>query len=127
MTRISMIEAIADTLVASKGHPLGIAGIMLDNEYAAGAVSYPTDPADWVQPAVVVRRGDDVRIVAVLARHPGSGALGRLITRIKSEGLRPVIVEPVGTVMPAILKRYGWKRRVIGRGFERTEEWSPRP
>lgn len=125
MNRADLVNRIADQIASARDHLGGIVGIMLDAEIAAGGVPYDPGP-DWV-PGVVVRRDAEVRLVAILAKQPGSGALKRLVARIQAEGLTPVIIEPTGLVMPAILKRWNWRRTVRGRGWERVEEWRPPP
>lgn len=123
MNRADLVNRIADQIGSARAHPGGIVGLMLDSEIAAGGTPYDPGP-EWA-PGVVVRRGDEVRLVAILAKRPGCGALGRLVGRIKAEGLTPVIIEPIGPAMIAILKRWHWKRTVRGRGWERVEEWRP--
>lgn len=129
----TVAHLLADVIATGRRHPLGVAGIMIDAEIAAGRT--PIQPgyserfsfssADWHTPAVVSLEGNEVRLVAILATNPGHGSLRRLVRAIENAGLRPVIVEPVGRVMPAILKRWGWKRRIKGAGEERLEEWRP--
>lgn len=80
--------------------------------------------ADWSAGDVVSVRKRIVRIVAIKARDPGKGAFSRLITAIAVAGLTPVIVEPMFS-MPDILTRWGWKRSVVGKGFDREEIWMP--
>lgn len=133
MNRAAIIERLADHIAGVKSHPLGVAGFMIEDEIAAGrAVMQPGSvwpfdfPAeDWVFPAVVSHDGREVHIVAILAQEPGKGAFRRLIANIEGAGLSPVVVCPVGQTMPAILKRWRWKRRIVGRGFERVDEWRP--
>lgn len=73
---------------------------------------------DWIGDPVVSIKGDEVRIVAILAKTPGAGAFGRLIDGILAAGLKPIVVEPVFMTMPAIMERWGWRRRNIGQDFE---------
>jgi hypothetical protein len=113
-------------------HPLGARGMMIDVERERGATPIPlgaVDPIafpreDW-HPGVLTRRGDEVRIVAIWARHPGTGAFGRLLASIGAAGLRPVVVAPIGDVMPALMTRWKWKRTIVGAGFDGSEEWRP--
>ena len=85
--------------------------------------SFPA--ADWEPDAVVSLDGKRVRIVLVSAREPGHGAFARLVRNITRAGFTPVVVSPIGTTMPAIMKHWGWTETVIGTGFDRSEEWTP--
>jgi hypothetical protein len=133
MDRASLIERIADTLAGAARHPLGVAGLMIQDEIKAGrAVMQPGSvwpfefiEADWHFPAVVSHDGREVRIVAILALHPGNGAFRRLVDNITGAGLAPVVVEPVGVVMPAIMKRWKWRGSTRGVGENTVNEWRP--
>lgn len=81
--------------------------------------------ADWPQDIVISIKDKEVRIVAIKAKEPGRGAFRRLIEAVEAHGLQPTVVAPL-FVMPAILKRWGWKRRIIGTGFNQQEIWRPR-
>jgi len=95
----------------------------------AGDVSwYPK--ADWRTPSCVSIGGGFVRLVAIMARKPRTGALRRLVTNVQALGLKPVVVCPIGQDMLAILKHWGWRRtqslRVTPTGAtEYVEEWTP--
>ena len=81
---------------------------------------------DWDPSIIVSRRGREVRLVAILARVPGSGALTRTVAGIIAAGLVPVICEPT-VEMRATMKRWRWKRRLVGSTFEdREEQWLPK-
>ncbi|MDE2104135.1 MAG: hypothetical protein KGL39_43255 [Patescibacteria group bacterium] len=129
MTDIVRVFAAAQRVAA---HPLGARGVMIDDERARGAVLIPlgaTDPIalpreDW-DVGVVTRLGDEIRIVAILAKRPGTGAFSRLLASIRAAGLRPVVVAPLGDVMPALMKRWGWTRTIAGAGFDACKEWRP--
>ncbi len=135
MERSALIDQIADILAGAAKHPLGVAGLMIMGEQKAGrrcvqpgdAAPFVFPAEDWCYPAVVSVADGEVRLIAILATPPGNGALRRLLANIRDAGLRPVICEPVGTIMPAILKRWRWKRRIVGDGMDRTEEWRPPP
>jgi hypothetical protein len=82
--------------------------------------------ADW-DPGIVVsitgRRR--VRIVAIYARQPGTGAFSRMVDGILLAGLHPLIVEPTG-IMDLILDRWGWHQRTVGKSFrDRETQWFP--
>jgi hypothetical protein len=114
-------------------HPLGMAGVMMENELAAGFrlvqpghAPFDFAEADWAFGQQVVSLDhDEVRLVIITARHPGHGSFRRLIDAIADAGLKPVVVEPIGATMPAIMARWGWSRSVKGTGFKRVEEWRP--
>lgn len=133
MDRSDILDRIAEVLAGARSQPLGVAGLMIESEIAAGRqIIQPGDAEpflfladDWVYPAVVSYSGRDVWITAILAKHPGRGAFRRLIGNIQGAGLRPVVVEPIGQMMPAILKRWGWRGRRVGSGIDQTSEWRP--
>lgn len=78
---------------------------------------------DWVGSNVVSVDGDEVRLVAILAKRPGS--FRRLLATLATHGLKPVVICPIGPMMPAILKHYGWVKREIGSGWNAEEQWRP--
>lgn len=81
---------------------------------------------DWHETIVVSQDGDRVRLVAILAKRPGTGALTRAIAAITAAGLAPVIVEPTRE-MRETCRRWGWKMRRAGHDFDTFEEqWRPR-
>lgn len=79
---------------------------------------------DWHESCVVSIDGGEVRLVAITARR--TGAFRRLLTCLSAYGLRPVVVAPIGPIMPAILKHLKWKRREVGSGIDAEEQWRPR-
>lgn len=131
---MTVADRLADVLASGRRHPLGVAGLLIASEIEAGRTpiqpgyegAFALSADDWHYPAVVSLDGDEVRLVAILANRPGTGALRRLIDGIRQAGKRPVIVEPIGPTMPRILKRWGWVRSIRGDGEERMEEWRPR-
>jgi hypothetical protein len=133
VNRSRVVDMLADTLARASHHPLGVAGLMIMSEIEAGrrcvqpgdAEPFDFPKNDWHFPAVVSLDGAEVRIIAILANEPGSGAFSRLIRNIRAAGLSPVVVEPVGLAMPAILKRWGWRGRRAGFGMDVTWEWRP--
>lgn len=82
--------------------------------------------SEWEPTCVASMQGDDVRLIAILARRPGEGAFRRLIASIVAAGKRPVVVAP-SVEMRATLKRWGWRGRTVGRDIETEERWTPRP
>lgn len=81
------------------------------------------DPFDWSPWPVISYGHGEVHIIAVASAK--KGALRRLIDRAAEHGLSPVVVCPLGLIMPAILTKWGWKETVIGEGWDRREEWRP--
>lgn len=81
---------------------------------------------DWDSTIIVSQKGREIRLIAILARDPGTGAFRRTVTGILGAGLVPVIIEPMG-VMAIILRRWNWSKRIVGSGFmHREEQWRPR-
>jgi hypothetical protein len=81
--------------------------------------------ADWLASVVVSIDGIRVRIIAIAAKEPGKGAFRRLVAGIQAAGLIPCVVAPVQE-MRETLRRWKWKGRTIGYGFEAEERWEPR-
>ncbi len=127
-----MASLLAAALKRAYEHPLGPRGILIEEERARGSTIIPlgaTSPVsfsseDWL-PGVLTRRGDEVRIVAIWARHPRSGAFRRLLASIDKAGLRPVVVAPIGDVMPQLMRRWKWRHSVAGHGVDAVHEWRP--
>jgi|SRR5882672_5662823 len=80
---------------------------------------------DWDETVVVSKNDKHVRLVAILAKRQCTGSLHRTIAGIIAAGLIPQIIEPTNE-MRATCKRWGWRSRRIGRGFESQEIWYPR-
>ena len=81
--------------------------------------------ADWDRDIVVSLDEKEVRLVTLLAKKPGNGALRRTVDGIIEDGLVPVICAPLDH-MEHILKRWRWKCKISGTGFHLKEEWRPR-
>jgi hypothetical protein len=80
---------------------------------------------DWGANNVVSTDGHEVRLVAIGAKRPHTGAFKRLVAAIEAAGYRPVIVCPLFE-MERIMRSWGWKRREVGVEFdEREEQWRP--
>lgn len=128
---MSNIGKIIDALFAELDSGKPMHEIMRGHERDAGyAVVIPGErpwlAADDWHPTVVVSTDEKiVRLVAILALHPGRGALRRTLAGIQAAGLVPVICEPTHE-MRATCIRWGWKRRVKDIGMYRCEQWSPR-
>lgn len=127
-----VIETATKVITAAEANPDGHFGVMRDMEKDIGAVvvpvgstkPFPVPSVDWNQETLITVLGVKARIVVASANFPRSGALSRLVHNIKAAGLIPVIVSPVGPIMPAILKHWGWTRAKIGEGETVAEEWS---
>ncbi len=78
------------------------------------------DAKEWHGEPVITQRGNDVRIVAVWARHQGRGTFKRLVANIEAAGYSPVVVAPFAQ-MEAILTKWGWTAAKVGD----DEEWRP--
>lgn len=102
--------------------------IMRDDERARGwTVILPGDVSwlpveDWEPSVVVAQKGQAVRLVAVIARRPGS--LTRLLAALNERDFIPHIVEPTRE-MRATLQRWGWRQHFEGSGYDAEEFWTP--
>lgn len=121
----------AEYLLGLLTSPQPIHELMRDNERKAGFTPLipgdaPWLPAgDWHDTVVVSTDHRQVRLVAILAKRPGNGAFRRLVAGIVAAGLKPVVVEPTDE-MRKTLRRWGWRGRWHGHGFETSEErWTP--
>ena len=118
-------------LVAQRAMGLDMTAIMRSDEIKAGRrIVKPGDEPwlpleDWHPGVVVSMEGDTVRLIAIRARNPGTGAFRRLIAGIEAAGLRHCVLEPV-PAMEATLKRWGWKSRRHGMGVNAEERWTIR-
>ena len=108
-------------------HPDGVVGVMCDDQIKMGRTIVPTGAVtpfavpkeDWRETVISVV--DKVAfIVLVEARRRRQGALRRLVTAVKEAGMCPVICEPIGLEMPAVLRHWGWVR------FMNTNNWIPK-
>lgn len=79
---------------------------------------------DWRADGVVSLSGDEVHIIAIAAKRPGTGAFRRMVTQISSAGLTPVVVEPFAH-MSEIMKAWGWRQEVRQYPEGEREEWRP--
>lgn len=125
-------ERFAKALKEVAEHPRGPGGVLEDGEIARGATIIPwgaTEPfdfskRDWKRGVISLKDGE-VRIIAVEARTPRSGALKRLVKSIQDAGLKPVIAAAMFE-MPAILTRWGWVKTVENDGdWGKIDLWRP--
>lgn len=133
MNKIALLDKIVAEFGMASAHPRGAFGHMEDCEREMVFVVIPvgaTEPFavashDW-ENALVSLNGSDVRLVLLHAYRRNRGALRRLVAAIQGAGLTPVVIEPTGSEMPAIMRKWKWKkRRVGGTGWESYEEWRP--
>lgn len=80
---------------------------------------------DWDQWTIVSQDGKRIRLVALSARVPGSGAFTRLIDKITREGLVPVVVQP-NERLTEWCKAHWYRKRNCGHGEYRHEIWYPK-
>lgn len=117
-------------LVSSLSDPRPIHIVLREAERNRGfRVVVPGDEpwlpaADWHPTVVVSVAGRDVRLVAILATKPGSGAFTRMVGRILASGLQPVVLCPTYAFSEA-LRRRGWNQRFVGTGAQAEEHWRP--
>lgn len=128
----SPIAEYLEQLFEQMDRGASIADIMRQAERTSGYQVVVPGEVNWLpledwDPSIVVSLDDNkVRLVAILARNPGNGALRRLICAIKTHGMVPQIIAPTFE-MRATVKRWGWRMRMKGMGFEAQEIWYPRP
>lgn len=79
--------------------------------------------SDWHPWPVLAISNGELHIIAVNSIR--KGALRRLIVGAATAGLSPVIVEPMGRTMPAIMAKWGWICTTLGEGWQQREEWRP--
>ncbi len=128
---MALIDTL-DKLFAAMDAGTPICEVMRNDERTNGfEIIKPGDVSwlstdDWDETVVVSRDGNRIRLVAILAKNPGNGALTRTVKGILAAGLIPTIIEPTNE-MRATCQRWGWKTRRVGAGFESYEIWYPRP
>lgn len=83
------------------------------------------DRDDWTDATIISQDGRRIRLVALEARTPCSGAMTRLIEKITAAGLVPVIVEPNQMIIDWCA-RHDFRSRTIGRGRYRHHVWYSR-
>lgn len=108
-------------------HPDGVVGVMCDDQVRMGRTIVPTGSVtpfavpreDWRETVISVA-GKVAFLVLVEARTKRQGALRRLVAAVKDAGMCPVICEPIGLEMPAVLSHWSWVR------FQNTHHWIPK-
>ena len=132
MNKSALLPKIVDELFGIMRHPRGALGHMEDCERASGYTVVPVGAvtpfavpeADWDATCISLD-GKTARLVLLHARKPGSGALHRLVSAVQAAGYVPAIIEPIGPDMPAIMRKWKWKRRRKGNGFDSYTEYRP--
>jgi hypothetical protein len=80
---------------------------------------------DWTRRTIISQDGDRIRLVALEAKIPHSGAFTRLIEKIWKRNLVPVLVEP-NDLLEQWCIRHQWRARYVGRGVDRHWVFYPR-
>lgn len=80
---------------------------------------------DWSERTIISQDGKRIRLVALEARRPGSGAFTRLIGLIFAAGLTPVLVEP-NDMLTSWCHRHNFRHKRVGQGKHRANIWYPR-
>lgn len=83
------------------------------------------DPEEWDHWTIVSQDGLRIRLVALSARYPHTGAFTRLIDRIIVHKLTPVVVEP-NDFLTEWCRRHWFRKRTCGRGEFRQMIWYPK-
>src|SRR5580704_8327521 len=104
-----IIDALAEAiefgpLVAMRCHELLKGGRLI----RTGSVDW-LPSCDWVDDMLVSQIGEEVRLIAIEAKAPGTGAFSRLIASVGRAGLRPVVLCPFSE-MEEILVRWRWRQ-----------------
>jgi len=77
---------------------------------------------DWTEWTIISQDGDRIRLVAIEARRPKTGAFTKLIRQIEDCLLVPVLVEPNRSLIDWC-NRHGYRSRRIGKGSFAHEIW----
>jgi hypothetical protein len=117
-------------------HPRGVIGRMSDLEREKGFEPIPhgaSEPVpfseyEWDDGVISLNERDrEIRLVAIRAKALYHGAFKRMLKRITDAGYCPVIVEPIGEVMPSLVRKWEWDCTLVEHNNEVTEEWRPKP
>jgi uncharacterized NAD-dependent epimerase/dehydratase family protein len=127
MNAQELIDAVMATLDSGKS----MDQVLIAHEAARGFVVIRPGEVEWLpltdwEPLTIVsQKGHVVRLIAIWARNPGTGAFRRLCENIKRDGSIPHVVAPMRDMQDR-LKKWGWRRRTKGMGLDRQEWWTPR-
>lgn len=80
---------------------------------------------EWDRHTLITQDGKRIRLVALQAKEPGTGAFNRLVQRIFAHNLIPVLVEPNQSLVDWC-HRHDFRSKRIGRGRYKHEIWYPR-
>jgi hypothetical protein len=80
---------------------------------------------DWDRWTIISQDQKRVRLVALQAKNPGTGAFTRLIDAIWRSSLVPVLVEP-NQLLIDWCHRHQFRKRTIGRKEFRHDVWYPK-
>jgi hypothetical protein len=83
------------------------------------------DPEDWDRWTIVSQDDRRIRLVALQATVPYSGAFTRLIDRIITENHVPVVVQP-NAFLTLWCRRHWFRQRACGRNELRHVIWYPK-
>lgn len=83
------------------------------------------DPEEWTARCIISQDNRRIRLVALEARHPHTGAFGRLVEKIMKEDHVPVVVEP-NALLTEWCRRHWYRKRFCGQGELRHVIWYPK-
>jgi hypothetical protein len=83
------------------------------------------DPDDWDRWTIISQDGNRIRLVALSARQPHTGAFTRLIDRIICDRHVPVVVEP-NEFLTQWCRKHWFRKRMCGQGELRHVIWYPK-
>lgn len=83
------------------------------------------DPDEWDRWTIVSQDGFRIRLVALSAVHPHTGAFNRLIDRIVAHEMVPVVVEP-NDILSEWCRRHWFRKRTCGHGEFKHVIWYPK-
>ena len=79
---------------------------------------------EWDEHTIITQDNKRVRLVALQAKNPGTGAFTRLIRKIFACNQHPVLVEP-NQLLIDWCERHDFRSKRIGKGKYRHELWYP--
>jgi hypothetical protein len=83
------------------------------------------DPDEWDRWTIISQDGFRIRLVALSAAHPHTGAFKRLVERINGDKMIPVVVEP-NAMLAEWCRRHSFRKRTCGQGEFRHVIWYPK-
>lgn len=80
---------------------------------------------EWEDFTILSQKDNKVRICWIATKKPGNSCFSRLVKNIIKDGFNVNVVGALGD-MELILKRWGWKQKLIGDNFYNQENiWKP--